>query len=688
MNSHTTSSRLFARYGATLAGAVSGAIGLTAIVGWHTHNRAAIQVNPAFAPMQYNTALGFVLCGIALAAVVWHRNRIAIIAAAAVVCFAGLTLFEYAFGLNLGIDQLFMRAYVTVKTSHPGRMAPTTALCFAFAGVSMLTVSLRPQHHRSNSACGTLNSIVFALGFVALLAYVAGIENPYKWGNLTRMALHTAIGFLVLSAGALAHTVAQDVDRRWDSLRWLPISAGLAILALAVALRQSQLEQERQRIAQAVTTEREHSAQVIQTTLREYMRELVNLAKRWEHRQHIQQADWKADARHCMQRDPGYQSIEWLDKTAAPNWIVVPQRLGDAALSPNWENDQDYPARRTTIEGREVEIMQAVSITNGDKGLRARVPMLQQDQCTGYIQATLRFDGIWNAVVNETSARGFDITIFAGDEILIHRGTPDHVDDALWIQECEIGMPNSQRRMRIWPTADLISKMRSQLPNVTLFIGLLIAFLVTAIGYIARQAAQRARESIETEQKFRAVVESAPCAFIMVDRQGNIKLVRSQNEEYFGYSRHELIGRPVEILVPEAARGMHPQHRADYLKDPQSRAMGWGRVLHAVRKDGSQFCVEIALCPLTLHQESQVLCTIIDITRRVTNEQRLRDLNDELTEKAAELTRFNRAAVGREHRMIELKREVNELSEALGQKPRYEAAFLDDKIESETTLGT
>ena len=123
-------------------------LGMLVLVGWYTHNTALIQVSPAFVPMQYNTALGFALAGLGFLALQLGATRWQKLAALAVLLVGVLTLIEYLFRVDLGVDQLFMEHYIGVKTSHPGRMAPNTALCFSLTGLSLLIAQARDRAPR------------------------------------------------------------------------------------------------------------------------------------------------------------------------------------------------------------------------------------------------------------------------------------------------------------------------------------------------------------------------------------------------------------------------------------------------------------------------------------------------------------------------------------------------------------
>jgi PAS domain S-box-containing protein len=143
-----------------------------------------------------------------------------------------------------------------------------------------------------------------------------------------------------------------------------------------------------------------------------------------------------------------------------------------------------------------------------------------------------------------------------------------------------------------------------------------------------------------SEQRFRATIEWAPTAMIMVDCTGQIVLVNAETEKMFGYSRDELLGQPVEQLVPERFRPEHPNYRSDFFLNPAARRMGAGRDLFGLRKDGSEFPVEIGLNPVTHHEGLFVLSAIVDITERKRLEERMQQANQALEQSNTDLEQF------------------------------------------------
>ena len=150
--------------------------------------------------------------------------------------------------------------------------------------------------------------------------------------------------------------------------------------------------------------------------------------------------------------------------------------------------------------------------------------------------------------------------------------------------------------------------------------------LETADGLLVSAAVRDVSERKAAEERFRSLLESAPDAMVIVDDAGTIKLVNAQTETLFGYPRTELLGRPVELLVPERFRAHHMLHRAGYDTNRQVRPMGAGLELHGLRKDGSEFPVEISLSPLETADGLLVSAAVRDVSERKAAEARINEL--------------------------------------------------------------
>jgi PAS domain S-box-containing protein len=124
---------------------------------------------------------------------------------------------------------------------------------------------------------------------------------------------------------------------------------------------------------------------------------------------------------------------------------------------------------------------------------------------------------------------------------------------------------------------------------------------------------------------FRLAVEASPCGMVVVRGDGAIAIINSNVERLFGYRREELLGQPVEILLPEKLHGKHANQRHGFMHDPDVRHLGKRRDFFGRRKDGSEFPIEVGLNPMLFGEEVMVVCAIVDVSER----KRLERLQDE-----------------------------------------------------------
>jgi diguanylate cyclase (GGDEF)-like protein/PAS domain S-box-containing protein len=641
-------------------------VGFIALMGWILNISSLQSLLPGFPTMKGNTAVLFVLSSLSLWMQVKGQKPNIARATAMFVAFTGLlTMGEYLLDRSFGIDQLLFQD-VSLGALHPGRMSPASALCFILIGFVLAFLDVRPK----NKLVEYLITTVFAICGLALLGYLYGVSSLYKLGEYSSMAVPTALNFVILSIGiffarpqrSMLQTIFADTPGGIILRRFLPFAIfvpvllgwlslqgqragfydtyfGLALMVSSLILTLSvfiwlnagqltAMDEKRREIDDSLRESELRYRSTLESMIEgcqilghdwRYLY-LNAAAEKHNHRPnqellgHVYMEMWPGiestavfeSLERCMkERMASHMINEFTYPDGSKGWFelqIQPVPEGIFILSSDISNRKK--AEQAILE-REMKLSMlldilpvGISILDGERNVSYTNPALKKI-------LSISEDGLRKGTYRNRKYLRSDGTLMPSNEMasaqaLMHNKASGVVETGVIKEDESI----------VW----------TQVSAVPVDFADWKAVIVTT----------DVTERKNAEERFRLAIESAPNAIIMVDQDGQIVLVNSQTEKYFGYERRDLLAKNVEELVPAHFRAAHANHRDNFYSQPQFRAMGVGRELYGLRKDGSEFPIEIGLAPINTREGILVLATIVDITERkqtqedlLANERRL-----------------------------------------------------------------
>lgn len=643
-------------------GAILIALGAVVILGWLLHIPELVRVVPGFAAMVPNTALCFMLMGVALAldkVRLARHKQVQCLLGGTTAVIAALVLSQDLFSIDLGVDNLFSSDWLRDERQHHTRMALNTAAAFILSGVALILLNLGSARWASYLT-RLLVLIVGLIGLAALLGYALKLEFLFAWYPYARMALHTASGLIWLSIGLWFYwRHAQNKLGRVESPDARILFTGsviLVVMALTAGIGGFLVlvQQTEAVLKRGLHVSLQNRVEVYRDSLNTAVVNARDIASRpsiQRELEHLRVSPGHGEALKFLQRaistyiDLGMSAVALYD---TKNHLVT--QAGDFARA---------PTQRIVLHlSFQPELLWSKGLI-----MRTRVPVMAGTQLVGTVVAeqplallTQMFENVRGlgetgemvlcAMQHDEIAcfptrlrpEAFTVPRRVKDKLLAVAHALDGFNDVSLAMDYRgnevIAAYSPIHRTGLGMVIKMNVEEVYQPINRQFQTILMLLFVLTISGMLllrwqvlplARRLVVAERETRERETRFRALLEAAPDAVVVAGSDGRIVLVNSEVETLFGYGRDELIGQPVELLQPERYRDQYVQHRHSYETDPRRRAMGSGLMLRARRKDGSEFPIEVSLSPLQTENGLIVISAIRDVSERQRMQQEITD---------------------------------------------------------------
>lgn len=572
------------------------ALGTTVIAGWLLDMPELVQLHPDFVPMQFNTALGFILIACGNLCAIKGVRSVQVVIAVSLIGLGTSTLFEYIAGVNLGIDELFIEHYITTQSSHPGRMAPNTAMCFTLCGLLIYLSGHNLRSERRNLVVRSLHVMILTLSALALLGYFSGVEAGYGWAHLTRMALHTSAGFALIGVtGILINLSYTRLHPASEQAFWLAAGAALTVWIITAGSASSLQRNEVQALADLLQTQAEKMTDTLQADLAAGPRAVVRMVARWRLAGGTAEDLWRQDVKNLLSDVPSLVAVGEVNAQARLTWFEGEERSRlelSAMLKDSLQNGAQPPAQglaRHTNSGSADGLTLTVVNLSPEEGYLGALSSVRKSAQT----AAQKLPPEFALRVNLDGQSVYDDEAEA---------------DLRWSEELATDLGEQTLTVIVRPSHELVREQFTLQPLLLMLGGMAVSLLLAYAVFSSRISARQARlmqyqteRLAQQERQHRAVLNTMADGLLTLDRNGKITSFNPSCERMFGMGEEQVLGHSITQLIPK-----YP---------PISDLKEQRGTFEAVHSQGRTFPTELVVTRIEIAESDTRVATIRDVSR-------------------------------------------------------------------------
>ncbi len=604
------------------------------LFGWYTHNALIIQVSPSFAPMQFNAALNFFLSGLALLCLYLNTKKTALFIASLIILLCTLTLLEYFLNINLGIDELFMTHYITVQTSHPGRMAPNTAFCFLLL---CLTIWLHPssiENTERKLACILLASLIILLGALPLFGYLFDWQTG--WSNFTLMSIHSAFAFIALGLSYILWLRREEISIL-NSMDILPILLVFFTSAIiSIVLWHFQVIQEQKQISLAIHEAKEQISTKLKTEFERLTQALHRVSLRWQQNNGHSKLAWQTDGQAYLADFPALKIMGWLNQNNELQWRI-PEDQNQFLLNYSIPFLQSKALKEKGSKTAKSGV--PIMLDNKQIALPIFIPLYTKNGFDGYLFNAIDMQAFVDNALDMQTKNHLHMMISDKNYRLYPKDNLNNagVQAKQLTQNTNLKLLDRNWTLTLWPSQNLLGLYYTVIPIFTLITGLLLSVLLAMLAYMLKKLHDARKLS-------HLILESAGEGIYGVDKSGKTIFVNSAAVKMIGWEQKDLIEKRQHDLIHYKNLDGSPYLISDC---PVYHTLATGETKHRDdevfwRKDGSYFWADYT--SKAIIENGKIIGGVVtfkDITARKEHEQQIKQQKNKLEAMNKELEGFS-----------------------------------------------
>tara|TARA_R110002072_G_scaffold50843_1_gene136482 strand:- start:8594 stop:10783 length:2190 start_codon:yes stop_codon:yes gene_type:complete len=477
----------------TFIGFLLSLLGFCVLLAWVTGIDFLITLHPDLASMVFNTALGVFFSGLSFISLVYKKKTLTYVFAGIVTGLGFLTIFEYIFSLDLGIDEMFVSDHLEAQTSYPGRMAPNTALSFILSGFNLLLANAAFKKTYWISVNAILATLISVFGLVALYGYLNGVENTYGWGKHSQMAVHTASSFICIGLGQFIWSWYQSTEKL-GSHYWLPIPVVIFFLSFAFMLWNAMVLVEYKSLNHIVENEIKDFSSIINNDVNKTLFSLERIAQRWEDELYADNpVAWKEDLQNYLQHYSELKIIAHINNQFKIDAVFLP-----ASQETDFEKNIKHNAVRAFImmktSGNSGPVILPGITELEEPYLSIYVPVYKGFQQAGFIFSVVDVKYFIEQLMSINSRDIFAVSLKDDENILYQNYVFGEYDMTRFLRTTDMNVANAKWRLTIALKEDYIKTTRSDFPEFILVSGVLAAFICAFICWLLQQFIKKNNE--------------------------------------------------------------------------------------------------------------------------------------------------------------------------------------------------